>query len=288
MTQQELTPSKIIEDLDNLPVMTGLTGAIRNIVVLENRVETMLRPIVERRGNQHADFIERVFEVLQPVYDAKAELGSDLTIVALRVYTDALTAAIVQLSGDGIKVELNSNGKIKSPATLGQYDTNVRRVLEFDFNGEFLDTLPDGTYKYQSKPSIEKLGKDLAKAKAKADEDAAMERLKSSGKLSVLGQKEDEKQKQQQEPKGEQPKAAEEPAAPAAEPTVIDLAVSDLMDTIKVAREFASAEVSTGGTVEDWLVAKVAEFSKRVSNLLAHNLRAKAGEALDKAASKVA
>lgn len=293
----ELTVSKIISDLDNLPPMEDLTGALRDIVVMEGRVDAMLKPIVTKRGEQHTNLMVRVFETLAPIYDQREHLGEDLPHLALKVYRDALSASIIKLGGDGIVISLNTNGKIKEPKTLGQYDTDIQRVLELDTEGVFLDVLSDGSYKYQSVDSIRKLGKALADAQKQAKEKAAMDRFLANGGAILAGQaKQQEEQKQKQEEpakSGEQPapaaaEAAAEPNTQATEPTVIDMAVAELIDVINTAREFAKAEVSTGGTVEDWIISQLAGLEKKVNNLLAHNLRSKAGAALDKAASKAA
>lgn len=294
----ELTVSTIIADLDNLPPMEDLTGALRDIVVMEGRVEVMLKPIVTKRGEQHTNLMARVFETLAPIYDQREQLGEDLPHVALKVYRDALAASIIKLGGDGIRIELNTNGKIKEPKTLGQYDTDIQRVLELDTEGVFLDVLSDGSFKYQSVDSIRKLGKALADAQKQAKEKAAMDRFLANGGAILAGQakqQEEQKQKQQEEPAkpDAQPapaaaEAAAQPDSQATEPTVIDMAVAELIDVINTAREFAKAEVSTGGTVEDWIVNLLAGMEKKVNNLLAHNLRSKAGAALDKAASKAA
>lgn len=286
MSQNELTVSGILMGLDDLPNESNLIGVMRAIVVLEQRVDTMLKPVNERRTNQHADLMEMVFRVLEPVYDQKDELGSDLPLIAMRVYQQAISAAITALGAEGIKIELNTNGKIKTPANLGQYDTNVQRVLEHDFKGIFLDVLPDGTYKYQSKPSIEKLGKELAKDKKDADQQAAIDRLLASGKGHVLST---EQKKTDDKQKG----SKQEQSVPVLEPepmTAVSLALAELTKTIKGwSDEYGEhATVRPNVSVDEHIIAQIEKLNGNLSRYFADTCRLKLGDALNKAASKAA
>lgn len=176
---------QIVDEVSQLP-RGGLTNAMRNICILEMRVDELMKPIEEARTNQWGDFYEGVREILEPIYQRKQELGDDFGPAVMIAYETALTNSIRELQASGTYVKLGPKGGILEPKKLGQYDSNLRRVLKNDTDGVLFSRDEDGELKYTGKSAIEKLGSSLASMKEKAEAEATRQRLKDKGVLSEI------------------------------------------------------------------------------------------------------
>lgn len=291
------TIKSIVEKVSKLDQTQGLVSVFRSEAALDAALKIEMAPVEEFRTNNWRRFIDAVHVLLRPVYDKASEL-KHVGQTALDIFEQHVQLVVNQLAAEGVTIELSSSDNgivIKNPKNIGQYVRITRAMLKYDAEGVALKLDNDGDPMYVGKSAVEQLGKNLKAAYDAAQAEARRAAAKAAGVLVDLTPKgaDTNSSSNEKSKDGSVPPAIVTPTGavssePAPEPTVIDLALASLAEVFKQAGAVAHMQTLNGDTVEDWIVGKCAELEKKVTNLLTHNLRGKAGDALDKAAAKVA
>jgi hypothetical protein len=288
-----LTPKQIIEELDSLP-NDGLKGILRRMVHQCLREKQFNDSLSKKKEEQWSGFRDYFFAELRPVYEQREELGTLYPSAMLERYKNAMTLAIRELMAESVVIEINSKGKIKTPQTLGQYDTNFQRALELDETGELFALDENGSLKYRTSDSIAKLGKRLGEEKEAAAQAKRMADLLASGKGHLLQpaapapKADDQQPKQDEKPKAEEP-TVQQPIAD--QPSGIQLtgikAIDDaLIGLIDTARDLGSVDGKTpaGLTYAEHIANRIADLDVKTMNFFLNTLKVSLNNAASKAA----